>query len=121
MNMFLTGIIIINIVCVGIIDCTDATSIMKKILVYIITRGKFWTDKYTFKLFECSLCCTFWLSNLWLLVCLFVGTFNIWFIAVPIISALFTKHTYQFILLLQDIIETLINIMNKLLKLINKL
>lgn len=121
MNMFLVGIIIINIICVGITDCTDAMSNLKKLIIYVLTKGKLYTDKYDCKILECSLCQVFHLSNLWLLVCLFAGTFNIWFVVVPIISALFTKHTYQFILLLQDIIETLINIMNKLLKLINKL
>lgn len=121
MNTFIIGILIINIICVGITDCTDAMNFVKKLLVYVLTKGKIYTDKYEAKLLTCSLCQTFHLSNLWLITyCIFLGEFNIWFLCVPILSALFTKQTYGIIMFLQDLVDTLIYILNKLLKLINK-
>lgn len=120
MNIFIIGIIIINIICVGITDCTDAMNAIKRGITYVLTRGRISTDKYEAKLLECSLCQVFHLSNIWLIIyCVFLGPFNIWFLCVPILSALFTKHMYSLIILLNDIIETLINIMNNFLKLIN--
>lgn len=122
MNMFITGIIVINFVCVCITDCTDAPKLLKKLLVYMLSKGKLYTDKYECKLLECSLCQTFHLSNIWLLAySLCLGQFNMLFLCIPITSALFTTHTYQLIQLANDIVDTLINIMSKLIKFINEL
>lgn len=113
----ITYLILINIITVIVIDGTDFPSTLKKALTYIFTKGKAATDNYRFHLFDCSLCVCWWLSILYVI---FTGSFSIPMIAICLLSALFTKQTLSILLFIQDLVDTIINILNKLLKLINK-
>jgi len=112
---FISVIVVINIVMVGITDMTDWPSQMKRIVTYILTRGKIATDDYESHLIECSLCQVFHLSNIWLIVYLIMGgTFTPWIIALPILSALSTTITKSLLFLMMDICNALIKLIYKI-------
>lgn len=55
-NCLILGALVINVICVGITDCTDAMDSLKKLICYIATKGKIATANYEAKLLTCSLC-----------------------------------------------------------------
>lgn len=115
MSTFITGIIIINIIIAGITDMTDWPDTAKRILSYLISQGRFKTTKFDFKLITCSLCQTFHMSNIWLLIfVLCTGEFCIWWLLAPIISALFVNLTSEILFLIEDIIKSILKFIRKL-------
>lgn len=98
----------INLIVVMIVDLTDFPDTLKKILSWIISRGKIVTTNYRFHLFDCSLCITWWLSIIYVLI---FGKLTILSILLCISSALFTKVSVQLINLIIDAILVLINTM----------
>ena len=118
---YVLGLLIINVICVGITDKTDAPDLAKKIVSFIFTKGKIATANYEAKLLTCSLCQTFWLSNIWMIYCLCISPFNILMFLGPIINALATTLMNPTIDMIMDIYKTLINIIQCILTKINRL
>lgn len=115
MSTFIIGIIIINIIIAGITDMTDWPDTVKRIVSYLISQGRFKTTKFDFKLITCSLCQTFHISNIWLIVyVIMTGEFCIWWLVAPIISALFVNLTSEILFLIEDIIKSLLKFIRKL-------
>ena len=60
-------IILITLICVFVIDCTDFVDNVKKGLSKRLTNGKIITSNYDFKPFSCSLCMTWWTGLFYLI------------------------------------------------------
>jgi len=118
MQAILLNLILINVMVTAIVDLTDAPDTLKKALTWVLTGGKMSRKDYRFHLFDCSLCITFWLSILYILL---TGHFSLAFIALCILSALFTQITKSLILLCMDMMNAIIILINKIIKYISKL
>lgn len=112
---FIAGIIVINIIIAGITDMTDWPETAKRLLSYFVSQGRFKTSNFDFKLLTCSLCQTFHISNIWLLIYAIVtGEFCVWWLVAPILSAIFVSNTSEILFLIEDAIKSFINYLRKL-------
>ena len=66
--MTIIDLILINLITVYIIDQSGAVDSFKSGLKSLLTKGKMKDPDYSLKPFDCSLCMTFWLSIIYLIV-----------------------------------------------------
>ena len=62
------NLLLINLILSYIIDVSGAVDSIKSFLKRILTKGKMSDPNYSLKPFDCSLCMTFWVSLIYLLV-----------------------------------------------------
>lgn len=108
------NILLIAIICVIVTDLTDFFDYVKR---YIWNWSFNYTKPYTgfsFKLFDCSLCQTWWVSLLYLLIS---QTITLPLMVYALFIAYLTPVIKELILLLKDILIKLLDIIYKILKL----
>ena len=66
--MIMAILILINIIVVFLIDQSGFINEFKTWLKKLLTKGKMKDSNYSLKPFDCSLCMTFWVSLIYLLV-----------------------------------------------------
>lgn len=104
MNFF--NMLLLQIVVVIIVDISDFPSTLKKLVSFILTKGKFKTDNYQFHLADCSFCIQWW-TNLIYIIC--IGQFSIPYIAFALFLSVMCPISKDIILLIRDIFVKLIN------------
>lgn len=104
--MIFLKLLIINLVVILIVDLSGFVQSLKRAVSRLFTKGKFNTDNYRIKPFDCSYCMTFWSLLLYLLL-----THELTFITVfyTIVITHFTDVTKQVLLLLKDLSIKLID------------
>lgn len=98
--------LLITIICVLIIDQTDAMDSLKKIISRILTKGKIISTEYSLRPFDCSLCASWWAN---LIALLLSGTLSILNVAIILLFAIMTPIINDFIILIKDGLEWMIN------------
>jgi hypothetical protein len=105
--MIYLNILLIAVIVVCIIDLSGFVENFKSALSKLLTKGKISNSNYTLKPFDCSLCMTFWLSLIYLIiqneVTLITTTYTL-------VIALLTPQINDLIKLVEDLITKLINI-----------
>ena len=84
------NLIFINIAIVFIIDQSGFISAFKSWIKKVLTKGKMSDPSYSLKPFDCSLCMTFWISLIYLLV---FGLFSIESFMLICLSSWLTQFT----------------------------
>lgn len=105
MNTLFIMICLATIV-VNIVDISDFPYSVKKVISYVLTKGKMTSTDFRLHLIDCSWCISSW-ANLIYLVC--VGKFTIPFIAATFIIATLTPVIKDLIILMKDLIIKAIN------------
>lgn len=104
-NLFL-----ISIIVVCIVDISGFVDTVKSTISKILTNGKFKTADYQLKPFDCSLCMTFWIGLIYLIIYHQLTLLNV---SILLLIAVSTPIINDAIRLIQDIITKLINIIYK--------
>lgn len=107
------ALILIQIITVIIVDLSDFPSTIKKAISFILSKGKFIKDDYTFHLCDCSFCIQWWV-NLIFIIC--VGQFNLPMITVILLLSFFTDTTKDILIFIKDIMAKLNRTIYKILK-----
>ena len=105
--MIYLNILLIAVIVVIVIDNTDFVDNIKKLISSILTKGKIKSSSYILKPFDCSLCMTFWISLIYLIIQNQVTLISITY---TLVIALLTPQINDLVKLLQDLITKLINI-----------
>ena len=107
------NILLITIIIVFIIDCTDFILTLKiKLWNWTFNYSKPYKE-YSIKPFDCSLCLSWWCNIIVLLV---TNNFTIPYITVVAISSFLTPVFHSLLMLVYDILVNLINWVYKVLK-----
>lgn len=104
--MIYLNLLLIAIFIVCVVDLTDFPSTIKKVLSFIITRGKFVKDNYRIHFIDCSLCISFWTGLLYLFL-----TNNVAILSLSVLI-LITVNTMT----IKSIIQLIIDVINILIK-----
>lgn len=105
--MIYLNILLIAVIVVIVIDNTDFVDNIKKLISSLLTKGKIKSSNYSLKPFDCSLCMTFWISLIYLIIQNQVTLISITY---TLVIALLTPQINDLVKLLQDLITKLINI-----------
>lgn len=105
--MIYLNILLIAVIVVIVIDNTDFVDNVKKLISSILTKGKIKSSSYKLKPFDCSLCMTFWISLIYLIIQNQVTLITITY---TLVIALLTPQINDLIKLVEDLITKLINI-----------
>lgn len=105
--MTLLNLLIINLVVVLIIDLSDFIPTLKRFISKRLTNNKITTDEFSLKPFDCSFCMTFWILLSYLLI---IGQFTFVNLLWLILLTYLTDVTKQFMILLKDLLNKLINL-----------
>lgn len=106
----LMKLVLIAFICVFIVDISGAIDSLKSGLKWIFTKGKMKGSDYRLKPFDCSLCTTFWVSILYLLI---TGTFTIKYLALVCLICTFCEIIKSAILLVEDTVKKIIQLIYK--------
>lgn len=106
-------ILMISAICVIVTDLTDFPDSLKK-GIWMMVWGKKPFRNFSFHLIDCSLCQSWWLSLLCLII---MGKISVWMICWSLIVAYFTTVTKAIIVLVKDIMINLIDWIYKILDL----
>jgi len=106
----LIDLLIIAFIVVFIIDVSGAIDSLKSALKWVFTKGKLKGSDYRLKPFDCSLCSTFWIGLIYLLV---TRKFTLPFIGFVCLLSTFSGLIKSTILLLEDIITKIIQLIYK--------
>lgn len=106
---------IFNMLCLAtivacIVNISDFPYTVKKVISYIVTKGKIVKDDYRLHLVDCDWCIASWTNLIYLFV---VGQFTIPYIAAVFIISTFTPVITELILTIKDIILKLTQIINE--------
>lgn len=96
------GLLLIQALCVFVIDYTGAVEEMLTPIVKRLTGAKIGTIG---KPFNCSLCSTFWLGLIWLLV---KGSFTLPYIGFVAVLAALTPVTLDIIWFVRDFLQAIV-------------
>lgn len=99
-------LIIIQIIIVFIVDLSGFITSLKLFISNKITNGKMSTTNFSLKPFSCSLCMTWWIGLLYILL---IHHFTIPLIGVVCLLAFLTPVTMNFLLLIKDLINKLLD------------
>ena len=102
-------LILIQLIIVFIIDLSGAVESFKLFLSKILTKGKIQTTNFDLKPFDCSLCSTWWIGLIYLLIC---HSFTIPYIALVALLSFLTPLSSSILLLIKDLAIFLINKLN---------
>lgn len=98
-----TDIILISLICVFVIDCTDIIPVLKRRISNLIYHRDV---NISIKPFDCSLCMSFW-CGLAYLPC--TGSFSLPLLFLVCLSSYFTPVYKEIYDLITDMTQTLIN------------
>lgn len=98
--MIVFKLFLIAFIIVYIVDISGAVDSLKTGLKWLITKGKMKDNNYTLKPFDCSLCLTFWVGLIYLLI---IRKFTLPYIAVVCLLSAFSNILKNTILLLEDL------------------
>lgn len=99
-------LILIQLIIVYIIDLSGAVESFKLFISKILTKGKIQTTNFDLKPFDCSLCSTWWIGLIYLLIC---HSFTIPYIALVALLSFLTPVSNNILLLIKDLIGFEIN------------
>ena len=102
-------LILIQLIIVFIIDLSGAVDSFKLFISKILTKGKIQTTNFDLKPFTCSLCSTWWIGLIYLLIC---HSFTIPYIALVALLSYLTPLSSSILLLIKDLAIFLINKLN---------
>lgn len=102
-------LILIQLIIVFIIDLSGAVDSIKLFISKILTKGKIQTTNFDLKPFTCSLCSTWWIGLIYLLVC---HSFTIPYIALVALLSFLTPLSSSILLLIKDLAIFLVNKLN---------
>lgn len=102
-------LILIQLIIVFIIDLSGAVESFKLFISKILTKGKIQTTNFDLKPFTCSLCSTWWIGLIYLLIC---HSFTIPYIALVALLSFLTPLSSSILLLIKDLAIFLVNKLN---------
>lgn len=102
-------LILIQLIIVFIIDLSGAVESFKLFISKILTKGKIQTTNFDLRPFTCSLCSTWWIGLIYLLVC---HSFTIPYIALVALLSFLTPLSSSILLLIKDLAIFLVNKLN---------
>ena len=102
-------LILIQLIIVYIIDLSGAVESFKLFISKILTKGKIQTTNFDLKPFTCSLCMTWWIGLIYLLIC---HSFTIPYIALVALLSFLTPLSSSILLLIKDLAIFLVNKLN---------
>lgn len=102
-------LILIQLIIVFIIDLSGAVESFKLFISKILTKGKIQTTNFDLKPFTCSLCSTWWIGLIYLLIC---HSFTIPYIALVALLSYLTPLSSSILLLIKDLAIFLVNKLN---------
>jgi hypothetical protein len=105
--MVVFNLFLIAVITVCIIDISGFVNSIKSALNKVITKRKFSNSNYSIKPFDCSLCMTFWIGLIYLIIYNSVSLINI---TVLLLIAISTPIINDIIRLIQDLITKLIQV-----------
>ena len=99
------NLILLQLTIIFLVDLSGGIQSVKKFIWRHLKEGKPYQD-FPFKPFECSLCMTFWVGLIYLLI---TGSFSLPYIAFVCLLAFMTTTVKSLIWTLKDIIDRFIN------------
>lgn len=102
-------LILIQLIIVYIIDLSGAVESFKLFISKILTKGKIQTTNFDLKPFTCSLCMTWWIGLIYLLIC---HSFTIPYISLVALLSYLTPLSSSILLLIKDLVIFLVNKLN---------
>lgn len=102
-------LILIQLIIVFIIDLSGAVESFKLFISKILTKGKIQTTNFDLKPFTCSLCSTWWIGLIYLLIC---HSFTIPYISLVALLSYLTPLSSSILLLIKDLAIFLVNKLN---------
>lgn len=102
-------LILIQLIIVFIIDLSGAVESFKLFISKILTKGRIQTTNFDLKPFTCSLCSTWWIGLIYLLIC---HSFTIPYIALVALLSYLTPLSSSILLLIKDLAIFLVNKLN---------
>lgn len=107
--MVVFNLFLISVITVCIIDLSGFVESLKSALSKLLTKNKISNSDYTLKPIDCSLCMTFWIGLIYLIIYNQLTLLNI---SILLLIAVSTPIINDLIKLVQDLITKLINIIN---------
>lgn len=104
--MVYINILLIAVIVVCIVDISGFIDTLKSALNKLLTKGKFSNSNYTLKPFDCSLCMTFWIGLIYLIINNQLTLLNV---SILLLIAVSTPIINDTIRLIQDLITKIIN------------
>ena len=101
MMTILLNMLCLAIIVVSIVDISDFPYTVKKVVSFIVTKGKIVKDDYRLHLVDCDWCVASWTNLIYLFI---IGQFTIPYIAITFVIATFAPVIKELIILLKDII-----------------
>lgn len=102
-------LILIQLIIVFIIDLSGAVESLKLFISKILTKEKIQTTNFDLRPFTCSLCSTWWIGLIYLLIC---HSFTIPYIALVALLSFLTPLSSSILLLIKDLAIFLVNKLN---------
>ena len=102
-------LILIQLIIVFIIDLSGVVDSIKLFISKHLTKNKIVTTNFSIKPFDCSLCTTWWIGLIYLLIC---HSFTIPYIALVALLSYLTPLSSSILLLIKDLAIFLINKLN---------
>lgn len=101
---------LIAVIVVCIVDLSGFVGTLKSVLSKVLTKGKISNSDYQLKPFDCSLCMTFWIGLIYLIIYNQLTLLNT---SILLLIAVSTPIINDTIRLIQDLITKIINIIYK--------
>ena len=102
-------LILIQLIIVFIIDLSGVVDSIKLFISKHLTKNKIVTTNFSIKPFDCSLCTTWWIGLIYLLIC---HSFTIPYIALVALLSYLTPLSSSILLLIKDLAIFLVNKLN---------
>lgn len=102
-------LILIQLIIVFIIDLSGVVDSIKLFISKHLTKNKIVTTNFSIKPFDCSLCSTWWIGLIYLLIC---HSFTIPYIALVALLSYLTPLSSSILLLIKDLAIFLVNKLN---------
>ena len=102
-------LILIQLIIVFIIDLSGVVDSIKLFISKHLTKNKIVTTNFSIKPFDCSLCSTWWIGLIYLLIC---HSFTIPYIALVALLSYLTPLSSSILLLIKDLVIFLVNKLN---------
>lgn len=96
---------LIQVICVLIIDISGFADEIKCLISRFITNGKIETNRFVIKPFFCSLCMTWWMSLIYILI---VGKLSLFSITMALLFACTSTLTKDLYYMITDTIGKII-------------
>ena len=109
--MVLINLILLTTIVVFIVDISGAIDSLKSSLKWILTKGKMKNSDYQLKPLDCSLCITFWIGIVYLLI---TNNFTLPYLGFVCLLSCFSNVIKSSILLVEDILIKITQLIYKL-------